>query len=216
MQGIHRFRYGYASCGVASMKTALLLSGGMDSVAIAYWRRPECAITVDYGQRPANGEIRAAAAVAQELHIEHHLVQADLSALGSGDMAGNDPLSVASQPEWWPYRNQMLVTLGAMKGIALGVRRLFIGTLKTDGHHADGRPEFVQSLDELLQLQEGELQLEAPAMNLSAVELIQESGVPLSILSWAHSCHVGEFACGQCNGCRKHYETLRDLGEAPY
>ena len=35
------------------MKTALLLSGGMHSVAIAWWRRPNIAITIDYGQLPA-------------------------------------------------------------------------------------------------------------------------------------------------------------------
>ena len=32
---------------------ALLLSGGMDSIALAFWKRPEIAITIDYGQRAA-------------------------------------------------------------------------------------------------------------------------------------------------------------------
>src|SRR6266568_6936973 len=105
------------------MKTALLLSGGMDSIAIAHWHRPEIAITVDYGQQPAAGEIRAAQAVADVLSIEHHIVRADLSALGSGDMAGSAALGVAPVTEWWPFRNQMLVTLAAMKGLVLGVER---------------------------------------------------------------------------------------------
>jgi len=198
------------------MKTALLLSGGMDSIAIAYWRRPEVAITIDYGQHPAAAEVRAAETVANILDIEHHLVHADLSALGSGDMAGAASLGVAPVSEWWPFRNQMLVTLAAMKGVALGISRLLIGTLKTDEHHADGRPGFVRNLDALLRLQEGELQLEAPAIELTAVELVRKSGVTMEVLAWAHSCHVGEYACGLCRGCRKHYETLRDLGEAPY
>ena len=198
------------------MKTALLLSGGMDSIAIAYWHRPEIAITIDYGQRPAAAEFRAAKAVADMLSIEHHLVHSDLSTLGSGEMAGTASLEIAPVSEWWPFRNQMLVTLAAMKGVGLGVRRLLIGTLKTDEHHADGRPGFIQSIDALLRLQEGELQLEAPAIDLTAVELIQKSGVTMDVLSWAHSCHVGEYACGLCRGCRKHYETLRDLGETPY
>jgi 7-cyano-7-deazaguanine synthase len=201
---------------MANMKTALLLSGGMDSIAIAYWKRPEIAVTVDYGQRSATAEIRAAKAVAEALGIEHHIVHADLSALGSGDMAGAATLDMAPVSEWWPFRNQMLVTLAAMKVVGLGVRRLLIGTLKTDEHHADGRPAFICGLDALLQLQEGELALEAPAIELTAVELIRKSGVTMDVLSWAHSCHVGEYACGLCRGCRKHYETLRDLGEAPY
>lgn len=198
------------------MSTALLLSGGMDSIAIAYWHRPEVAITVNYGQRPAAAEIRAANAVAEILGIDHYVIEADLRALGSGDMAGTPALDVSPVSEWWPFRNQMLVTLAAMKGVALGTQKLFIGTLKTDEQHADGRAEFIRALDVLIGCQEGGLRLEAPAINLSAVELVHKSGITMDMLAWAHSCHVSEYACGLCRGCRKHYETLRDLGEAPY
>ncbi len=198
------------------MTTALLLSGGMDSTAIAYWHRPDVAITIDYGQRPAAGEIRAACAVSQTLGIAHHVLRCDLSALGSGDMAGSAALDVAPVPEWWPYRNQMLVTLAAMKVVGLGVDTLQIGCLVSDGQHADGRADFVAALDGLLRLQEGHLRLEAPAVALNAVELVQRSEIPMDLLGWAHSCHVGEYACGLCRGCHKHYETLKALGCDPY
>lgn len=154
------------------MKSALLLSGGMDSVAIAYWLRPALAVTIDYGQKPAAGEIRAAAAVCSVLQIEHHVVTADLSALGTGDMAGSAPLAIAPVTEWWPYRNQMLVTLAAMKTLALGAEQLLIGTLKTDQFHADGRAAFIEAMNTLLNLQEGAMTLVAPAIGLSAVELV--------------------------------------------
>ncbi|NOK16004.1 7-cyano-7-deazaguanine synthase [Corallococcus carmarthensis] len=198
------------------MKTALLLSGGMDSIAIAWWRRPELAITVDYGQRSALAELRAAASASEAMGIEHLTVKADLSALGSGDMAGSEPLSLAPVTEWWPYRNQMLVTLAAMKAVAHGVQRLLIGTLKTDGLHADGRPDFIMTQDALLRLQEGGLRLEAPAIALTSTELIRASSIPMEVLAWAHSCHVGIYACGQCRGCQKHYQTLAELGVDPY
>ena len=54
-----RFRDGTSRGGLANMTAALLLSGGMDSVAIAYWKRPRYGITINYGQEPAEGEIRA-------------------------------------------------------------------------------------------------------------------------------------------------------------
>ena len=66
-------------------KKAILLSGGMDSIALAYWLRPEIAITLDYGQRAAEAEIKAAAKVAGALGIEHSVISVDCSALGSGD-----------------------------------------------------------------------------------------------------------------------------------
>lgn len=197
------------------MKSALLLSGGMDSIALAYWQRPALALTIDYGQNPAPGEIRAAAAVSEALGIEHHVITADLSALGSGDLAGSRALSVAPVSEWWPYRNQMLVTLGAMKAIALEASELMIGCLRTD-NHADGKSEFVKALSALLNLQEGGMTLSAPAITMTAAELIHTAKVPLDILGWAHSCHAGEYACGMCRGCRKHYETLEQLDEVPY
>jgi 7-cyano-7-deazaguanine synthase len=201
---------------VARVTTALLLSGGMDSVAIAYWCRPEFAITIDYGQRSAKGEIRASQTAAEILSIPLFVVRANLSELGSGDMAGMPAVKIAPASEWWPFRNQMLVTLAAMKGVTIGVQRLLIGAIKTDQFHADGRPEFIKGLNALLAVQEGEITLEAPAIELTASDLIRQSGVPLELLSCAHSCHISDYACGLCRGCRKHYETLRDLGESPY
>lgn len=198
------------------MTTALLLSGGMDSIAIAFWRRPAVAVTIDYGQLPAAAEVRAASAVCANLGIEHHIVRVDLGALGSGDLANREPLSIAPMSEWWPFRNQMLITLAAMRGMELGIRRLLIGTLRTDGRHADGTSEFVSAMDALLQCQEGAITLEAPAIGWTAADLIRTSGVPMEILAWAHSCHKANHACGCCNGCRKHYETLEELGVEPY
>lgn len=193
-----------------------MLSGGMDSIAIAYWRRPQIAITIDYGQQPAVAEVRAASAVTEALAMEHHVVRADLSALGSGDMAGVDALHLAPVSEWWPFRNQMLITLGAMKAVAIKVERLLIGSLRTDSLHADGCEAFVTAMDTVLRLQEGSLTVEAPAIKFSAVELVRASGAPMEILGWAHSCHVSDYACGLCRGCRKHYETLVELGVDPY
>jgi len=198
------------------MKTAVLLSGGMDSTALTAWRQPNIAITIDYGQKPAPGEIRAATAVAAALEIEHHIISCDLSALGSGDLAGSPALGIGSVPEWWPYRNQLLVTLAAMRCVSLAVGTLLIGALRTDGAHADGRPEFISALDQLLRIQEGELRLEAPAIGTGADELVKASAVSVEILAWSHSCHVSEYACGVCRGCRKHYETMAELGFNPY
>ena len=134
----------------------------------------------------------------------------------SGKRADRPKLAEAPVPEWWPFRNQMLVTLAAMAVIPKGARRLLIGCLATDGAHADGRAAFVESMDGLLAIQEGGMRLEAPAIGMTAVELIRASGVPPETLAWAHSCHVAEHACGMCRGCQKHYETLEALGHAPY
>lgn len=191
----------------------MLLSGGMDSIALAWWKRPEVAITIDYGQLPARAEIAAATAVSRRLGIEHHVVSIDCRSLGSGDMAGRGADAHAPASDWWPYRNQMLATFAAMKAISLGVKQLLIGSVLSDGSHRDGAPDFVRALSALLELQEGGMTISAPAIHLSTLELIRLSGVPDTELAWAHSCHKANVACGNCRGCNKYFQILQDLSD---
>jgi 7-cyano-7-deazaguanine synthase len=194
----------------------LLLSGGMDSTSIAWWKRPDVAITIDYGQKPAAAEKLASEAICKALGIQHETVQVDCSALGSGDMSDTPPASVSPASDWWPFRNQLLITLAGMASVRLGLRELMVGTLAIDEIHADGRRSFVEGISELMSRQEGGIIVTAPAIEMDAAELVTKSGVPKSILGWTHSCHTSNLACGQCRGCRKHYGTMKKLGYAPY
>lgn len=190
------------------MKTAILLSGGIDSTSLAYWVRPDIAFTINYGQLAARGEIRAARQVATELDIHHEVLSIDCRQLGSGDMVGTDPIPLAPVQEWWPFRNQMLVTFAAARAVALGVEQLLVGSVASDGTHSDGRAEFYTLLDQLVSSQEGGIRVLAPAIGLSSEELVRTSGIPLPILLWSHSCHRNEFACGNCRGCFKYQEVM--------
>jgi 7-cyano-7-deazaguanine synthase len=190
----------------------LLLSGGMDSASLAFWHKPKHALSVDYGQASADAEMRASAKIASELQINHHIIKLDLRQLGLGRMALQRPPSDAPTPEWWPFRNQLLITLAAAKAVILGADAVVIGTLRTDGLHADGRKDFIDTMRQLLAQQEREVKLLAPALELDATELAQKAGTPLSLLGWTHSCHVANFACGRCRGCQKHADTLSGLG----
>jgi 7-cyano-7-deazaguanine synthase len=198
------------------MKRGLLLSGGMDSIALSWLVRPEIAYTVDYGQAAAQGELRAAIQAAHELAIEHRLIVADCSALGSGDMAGRAYSPHAPIPEWWPFRNQLLATLVGMHAINDGVDELLFASVSSDSKHVDGRDEFFTALSALMCMQEGQLKVSAPALALTTSELVRKSGVPHHVLAWSHSCHVSEYACGQCRGCFKHAAVMSELGYGDY
>lgn len=195
---------------------ALLLSGGMDSIALAFWKRPEIAITIDYGQRAAEAESTAARQVARELEIQHEVIAIDCTAIGSGDMAGSNALEIAPAPEWWPFRNQLLVTFAAARGLVLGVTEIMTGSVASDGSHADGRPGFYQAMDAVTSFQEGGIRVTAPALGMTTPELVRQSGVPREILAWAHSCHTGNLACGHCRGCVKHYQVTKDVYGVAY
>jgi 7-cyano-7-deazaguanine synthase len=68
---------------------AILLSGGLDSVALAALMRPALAIAVDYGQTCARAELTAAKAVAAALSLRFLTVRADCSSVGSCDLGGS-------------------------------------------------------------------------------------------------------------------------------
>lgn len=202
--------------GADLTKRALLLSGGMDSTALAWSLRPDLGITIDYGQLAAPGEIRASAAVCQALRIQHRVIRVDCRSLGSGDMAGTDSLAFAPVSEWWPFRNQLIITLGAAAAIQAGMTCLAIAAVASDSSHADGRREFFEQMNQLMLSQEGEIVLEAPAVGDTTVSLCRRVAVPFEILAWSHSCHIAEHACGRCRGCRKHRESMRELGHGEY
>lgn len=195
-------------------KVGLLLSGGMDSYALAFQERPDIAVTINYGQRPAAAEIFAAKKITDRLNIQHTVVSVDLSSLGSGDLVGAPAIENAPASDWWPYRNQALITLAAMRLIANGVNRLLIATVGTDSIHRDGTRSFVRQISELLAMQEGKMVIDAPAIDMSTVDLIKQSRIPYSLLAWAHSCHTANIACGRCRGCVKHREVVDELGYA--
>lgn len=191
----------------------LLLSGGLESSALAVWRRPDLTLTIDYGQAPASGEVRAAEAVCQELGLDHHVLHADCGAVGSGLLASSAPAAGAPSEEWWPYRNQLLVTLAAAWGVRYDVETIVVGSVLGDGErHADGTQEFYERLDTVLALQERGVRVSAPAGGMTSDALITASGITDAVLGWTHSCHSSDFACGVCPGCSKHREVRERLG----
>ncbi len=197
------------------IKDALLLSGGIDSIAIAYWMRPKFAITIDYGQRTAEKEIAVARYIAEKLCINHRVIRANVGELGIGLLAGQEQLESAPTPEWWPFRNQFLITLAAMFAAKHGVKRILIGTVSSDAQCADGTENFLTACGGLLALQEGGIELHAPARTKTSIELVRESGIPTSLLAAAHSCHCGNVACGCCRGCQKHSDVFASVGLLP-
>lgn len=191
----------------------LLLSGGLDSTALAALFRPVLCLAVDYGQRSALGELRAAAAVCQALDLKLKTLTLDLGGLGGGLLKNEDPIPGAPSPEWWPYRNQILVTAAASVALQAGLTQVLAGTVAGDGtRHIDGRPDFYQALDQLISMQEGHIRVRAPAIGETSVDLVRRSGLSEDVLGWTISCHRASLPCGDCPGCWKRGQVLSDLG----
>ena len=189
----------------------LLFSGGVDSTCLASMLRPERLLFIDYGQLPAKGELRACRSVADELGLQLQVVTVSLGALGAGTLAGRTSVADAV-PEFWPFRNQMLVTVAAMATAGQGLTELIVGSVITDRRHPDGRPAFIEAMDGVLRSQ-ASLSLSAPAADWTTEELVARSQVRPELLHWTFSCHTGEWACGRCSGCMKRAEAMETLSD---
>ncbi len=194
------------------MSSVLLLSGGVDSTAVAALERPTACLAVDYGQVTARGELAAARGVADSLGLTLDTVEVDCAAVGSGLLHGSRAASAAPSAEWWPYRNQLLVTLAAAWALPRDLDEVIVAAVATDGFHRDGQAEFFAQLDSLIAYQEGELRVSAPAIGKSTVDLVREARIGKDVLGWTFSCHRSVPACGDCPGCNKRRATFAELG----
>jgi 7-cyano-7-deazaguanine synthase len=191
----------------------LLFSGGLDSAAIAALTRPQFALFVDYGQRPAAGELAAATAIAARLSLVLRTLTVDCSNVGSGLLSSDGVGVISPSPEWWPFRNQLLVTLGAAWCLLQSCRTVVMGSVAGDAErHIDGSAGFYARIDAVTAMQEGGIRVRAPALSQTTSQLVAEAGLSDSILALTHSCHRSPVACGQCPGCEKRRETLNALG----
>ncbi len=191
--------------------TALLFSGGIDSVALAHWKRPDVLLTINYGQTTASAEIRTARYFARELNLPLDVVETDLRCIGSGSLAKMPACAEGVHPEWWPFRNQLLVSIGAAWASIHGVSRLLIGTVKSDECFADGRMEFLNAMNALLAVQEGAIQIEAPAIEMEGLDLVKVSKMAHRYLPMCFSCNVSVKPCGNCRSCIKFGQILDSL-----
>ena len=196
-----------------AQRALLLLSGGLDSAALAALLRPRACLFVDYGQACSSAERAAARAVTAELGLlELEELAADCRTVGSGTLAGAGPLTISPSDEWWPFRNQLLLTLAGAWAVERGFEELVLGCVRTDSFHVDGREDFIEAIDGLMRMQEGGLRVSAPALAWSTEELLVRSEAKPGLLGWTHSCHRANLACGRCGGCQKRLSALRSLG----
>jgi 7-cyano-7-deazaguanine synthase len=151
--------------------------------------------------------------VADHLSIRLHEVTVDLSCLGKGLLVGLPGADDSPSPEWFPFRNQYLVTIAASIALSNGYQTVVLGLVAGDGErHADGTRPFITALDKLVAIQEGGVRVTAPHVDMPTTMLLQLSGVSVRVLRRTHSCHVGNLACGQCPGCHRRTAILAGLG----
>ena len=183
------------------------MSGGIESTCLAWMLRPELGFTVDYGQVTAQTEISSAKDICHFLNIDHAVLRAPTEFVRIGLLAGNEG-STSIHPEFWPYRNQFILTCAMMAAYDRGVTEIQIGSVVGDSRFADGTTGFIDLMNDLAKLQGSELIVSAPAIKMTTEQLLSIANPPAQLLGLTFSCHRANIPCGDCPGCNKNRQVL--------
>jgi len=207
------------------MKALILLSGGMDSAALAQGLLEDSAevhaLSFDYGQKHGSRELRAAEDLAEHWGVRHDIV--DLRAVGdllsSGLLAGSGPVpeghyaADSMKATVVPNRNMMMLSVAA--AVAISRKLDVVGYAAHAGDHTiypDCRPEFADAVREALNLCDWHgLDLFAPFIHSSKADIIEMSPDTPWEKTW--SCYNGrDLHCGNCGTCVERREAFRLAG----
>ena len=189
-------------------KTLVLLSGGMDSVALLYWLKGCFAHEVEsvffnYGANHRTQERRFAEHHSDALGINLHKIQ--LPNLQGSKLVGDDS-------ESWvvPARNSVLLSFAANFAESHGFDRIAYGCNADDADEfPDCRPGFVDAFNQTLEQAKLHVRVFAPFVyetKRNIVSIATHMHYPLRD-SW--SCYNDRSEpCGQCPACKKRNAVL--------
>lgn len=207
-----------------------VVSGGMDSVTLAYLLKHEGwdvdVLSVDYGQRHVR-ELRYAEKAAKELDGEHVVVSLPLGGLLTGSALTDRTVPV---PEGHYADESMRATVvpnrnAIMLSVAVGVAVARKAGLVAVGVHAgdhpiypDCRPAFIDAFDRMERVATQGFAVDGFAVRAPFVHKTKADicalgahlGVPFED-TW--SCyHGGELHCGRCGTCVERREAFEVAG----
>lgn len=195
----------------SKLRSVLLFSGGIDSTALLYWKKPEIALLINYGQVTFEAEQKAASEIAYSTNIPLITHSLKLDLVGSGTLAGEELSHHNLYSEFWPFRNQLLLTIALIFAVKNDFGHVMIGLTKSDDLFKDNSDLFIRKMDDLSMFQEYKVKISAPAIEYSVQELVRFSKIPMNLLAWAHSCNTSNLPCGKCPSCQKYIKIFSTL-----
>lgn len=212
------------------MKAVSIMSGGMDSVTLAYFLKQTyddlILVSFDYGQRHKK-ELEYAVIQADLLKAKHQIIDiSGIKPLLKGS-ALTDSIDVPEGHYEEPTMSQTVVPnrnaimLSIAWGLACSERADILACGVHSGDNAiypDCRPYFIQNLNETLRIgtmehRKENLRLVAPFIQHDKTWIAakgKELGVPFE-KTW--TCYKGlDKHCGKCGACVERKEAFRDSG----
>ncbi|WP_433742579.1 7-cyano-7-deazaguanine synthase QueC [Falsibacillus pallidus] len=211
-----------------NQKAIVVFSGGQDSTTCLFWamKRFEevIAVTFDYGQRH-NQELQCAKEIAQELNIEHHILDMSLLNQLAPNALTRTDIEIKESEGGLPStfvdgRNHLFLSFAAVLAKQKGAKHIITGVCETDfSGYPDCRDVFVKSLNVTLNLaMDYQFVIDTPLMWLDKAEtweLADELGAFDYIREKTLTCYNGikGDGCGGCPACKLRARGLEQYLE---
>ena len=201
--------------------SAIILSGGMDSVTLLYDYQTDIAlaITFDYGSNHAKKEIECAKWHCEQLGIEHLIIPLDFihQYFKSSLLEGSDAIPEGNYNDEnmkstvVPFRNGIMLSIAA--GIAESRNLKNIMIANHAGDHAiypDCRATFIESMNEAISYGTyNNINIVAPYTNLTKSDIAIRGYLNNVDYSHTWSCYKGgDIHCGKCGTCMERKEAF--------
>lgn len=220
------------------MKAIAIVSGGMDSITLAYRLKADNydlhMLTFNYGQRHVK-EIESSQYFAEILGTKHDVIDiSNIQPLLKGSALTDNSVAVPHghyaevnmKQTVVPNRNAIMISIAWGVAIAEATDVVALAVHSGDHHiYPDCRPAFIDSMNAALRIgMEGHrtegLHIYAPYLNLDKAAIAADGeslGVPYE-KTW--TCYeAGEIHCGQCGACVERQEAFYLAGvkdKTPY
>lgn len=205
------------------MDSVLLASGGLDSTTLGYWLAARGIgfqpLFINYGQHCAQTELATLRRVLpDEWGPSLEILQIKDIYRGSSSRMIREPNlwedEVSSEDFYLPYRNLLLLTVGAAYAQAGGYTHLYAAFINSNhAKEIDCSAEFFQKLAVLLK-EYGTVEVEMPFRNMSKYE-VARIGIGLQApIGETFSCQASSgIPCGACPNCVDRLDALRRIAD---
>ncbi|MGM9928106.1 MAG: 7-cyano-7-deazaguanine synthase QueC [Lysinibacillus sp.] len=198
-------------------KAVVVFSGGQDSTTCLFWALKEfdevIAVTFDYGQRHSL-ELECAANIANELGVEHHVLDMALLNQLAPNALTRDDIDITEDENGLPStfvegRNMLFLTFAGVLAKVKGAKHIVTGVCETDfSGYPDCRDIFIKSLNVTLNLaMDNTFVVHTPLMWIDKAatwEMADQLGKLDYIREKTLTCYNGIIGdgCGECPSCK--------------
>ncbi|MDO5517998.1 MAG: 7-cyano-7-deazaguanine synthase QueC [Clostridium sp.] len=199
-------------------KAVVVFSGGQDSTTCLFWALEKfdevIAVTFNYNQRHKQ-EIECAKAIAEDLGVEHHILDMGLLNQLAPNALTRDDINIEMGEDGAPPstfvegRNMLFLTFAGVLAKVKGAKHIVTGVCETDfSGYPDCRDIFIKSLNVTLNLaMDNTFVIDTPLMWIDKAqtwEMADKFGRLDYVRNNTLTCYNGIMGdgCGECPACK--------------